>query len=81
MLLTIPRQEHSIIGGGERYGCYYRYFKKRINRLTYNTGINNMIGYKLMDKGDMEQAGKHFALNVKSSSKVANIHDSYMIIF
>ena len=40
-----------------------------------------MIGYKLMDKGDMEQAGKHFALNVKSSSKVANIHDSYMIIF
>lgn len=51
--------------------------KKGLNRLPDNTGLNNMIGYKLMDKGDMEQAGKHFALNVVSSPKVANAHDSY----
>lgn len=51
--------------------------KKGLNRFPDNTGLNNMIGYKLMDKGDMEQAGKHFALNVVSSPKVANAHDSY----
>ena len=48
-----------------------------LNRLPDNTGLNNMIGYKLMNKGDMEQAKKHFALNVASNSKVANVHDSY----
>jgi tetratricopeptide (TPR) repeat protein len=51
--------------------------KKGLNRMPDNTGLNNMIGYKLMNKGDMEQAGKHFALNVASSPKVANAHDSY----
>ena len=51
--------------------------KKGLNRMPDNTGLNNMIGYKLMSKGDMEQAGKHFALNVASSPKVANAHDSY----
>jgi tetratricopeptide (TPR) repeat protein len=48
-----------------------------LNRLPDNTGLNNMIGYKLMNKGDMEQAKKHFALNVASNPKVANVHDSY----
>jgi tetratricopeptide (TPR) repeat protein len=51
--------------------------KKGLNRMPDNTGLNNMIGYKLMNNGDMEQAGKHFALNVASSPKVANAHDSY----
>ena len=51
--------------------------KKGLNRLPDNTGLNNMIGYKLMNKGDMEQARKHFALNVASNPKVANVHDSY----
>lgn len=50
---------------------------KGLNRLPDNTGLNNMIGYKLMNKGDMEQAKKHFALNVASNPKVANVHDSY----
>lgn len=51
--------------------------KKGLNRLPDNIGLNNMIGYKLMSKGDMEQARKHFALNVASNPKVANVHDSF----
>ena len=51
--------------------------KKGLNRMPDNTGLNNMIGYKLMNNGDMEQAKKHFALNVASNPKVANVHDSY----
>ncbi|MDG1297865.1 MAG: hypothetical protein P8P48_12045 [Saprospiraceae bacterium] len=51
--------------------------KKGLDRMPDNTGLNNMIAYKYMYNGDMEQAEKHFKLNTMSSPSMSNGHDSY----
>ncbi len=51
--------------------------KKGLARLPDNVGLNNMIAYKYMAADDMENAGKHFMLNMNSNPRVANVHDSY----
>lgn len=48
-----------------------------LDRMPDNTGLNNMIAYKYMYNGDMEQAEKHFKLNMMSNPSMANGHDSY----
>ena len=51
--------------------------KKGLDRMPDHCGLNNMIAYKYMYEGDMENAEKHFTLNLKSNPDVANVHDSY----
>lgn len=47
------------------------------DRLPENSGVNNMIAYKYMNKGDMEMAGKHFEIYARVHPELPNVYDSY----
>jgi len=46
-------------------------------RLPENGGINNMLGYKYMDIGDLDKAKQHFEIYMRAHSDVPNAYDSY----
>ena len=46
-------------------------------RFPENGGVNNMMGYKYMDDGQMEKAKQHFEIYLRVYPKSANAHDSY----
>jgi tetratricopeptide (TPR) repeat protein len=46
-------------------------------RFPENGGVNNLMGYKYMDDGQMEKAKQHFEIYLRVYPKSANAHDSY----
>lgn len=46
-------------------------------RFPDNGGVNNMLGYKYMENGQMEKAKAHFEIYLRVYPKEANAHDSF----
>jgi predicted Zn-dependent protease len=47
------------------------------DRLPENSGVNNMIAYKYMNKGDMEMAAKHLEIYARVHPELPNVYDTY----
>jgi tetratricopeptide (TPR) repeat protein len=47
------------------------------DRFPENGAVNNMLGYKYMDDGQMDKAKQHFEIYLRVYPKSANAHDSY----
>ena len=46
-------------------------------RFPTNGAVNNLLGYKYMQEGQMEKAKQHFEIYIRQYPKTANAYDSY----
>jgi Tfp pilus assembly protein PilF len=46
-------------------------------RFPTNGAVNNLLGYKYMQDGQMEKAKQHFEIYIRQYPKTANAYDSY----